>query len=295
VIIVDRFAKESTRMRAAFDARFSDPRKATADRFVWDYWHVPGQYTALRTPAWQYFPKNIYRAFHERLVWWGRRTLGCHDVSPPWLSCYVGGCEQRLHADVPHGPFAFVFSLTRWRQRKFSGGETLLLRDEILDFWDGFDASRMIEESAVIREITPEFGRLVVFDPRIPHGVRAVSGTHDPREGRLVIHGWFVAPRPFIEGPLSRAALAKRIASLENDLRQVRLPPMAGVLSVAFVVTREGRAARVRIRSDTTRTARAQNRERLRGVEKIIAAIGALDFPRQRGISRVTLPLSFEL
>jgi len=44
-----------------------------------------------------------------------------------------------------------------------------------------------------------------VFDPRIPHGVRTVTGTHDPREGRLVIHGWFVQPRPFIRGPLDGA------------------------------------------------------------------------------------------
>ena len=46
-----------------------------------------------------------------------------------------------------------------------------------------------------------------VFDPRIPHGVRQVTGTHDPREGRLVIHGWFVQPRPFVRGPLPTRAL----------------------------------------------------------------------------------------
>jgi DNA-binding FadR family transcriptional regulator len=111
-LIVDRFAPEAAALRHAFDARLADPKRATADRFVWDYWHIPDQYTLLRTPAHQFFPRAHYRKFHERLVWWGRRTLGCHDVSMPWLSLYVEGCRQELHADLPHGPWAFVFSLT---------------------------------------------------------------------------------------------------------------------------------------------------------------------------------------
>jgi len=75
-------------------------------------------------------------------VHWGRATLGCHDVSPPWLSLYVEGCRQELHGDLPHGPWAFVFSLTNWRQRTFRGGETLLVRDEVLDFWHDFASVR---------------------------------------------------------------------------------------------------------------------------------------------------------
>ena len=84
--------------------------------------------------------------FHRRLVAWGRETLGCHDISPPWLSLYVDGCRQELHGDLPHGPWAFVFSLTRWRGRVFRGGETLLVRDEVLDFWHDFRSVRGVEE-----------------------------------------------------------------------------------------------------------------------------------------------------
>jgi Rps23 Pro-64 3,4-dihydroxylase Tpa1-like proline 4-hydroxylase len=39
--------------------------------------------------------------------------------------------------------------------------------------------------------VPPLFNRLTVFDPRVPHGVPVVEGTRDPREGRLVLHGWF--------------------------------------------------------------------------------------------------------
>jgi hypothetical protein len=155
VIVVDRFAPEATELRATFDDRFADPRSTRADRFVWDYWHVPGQYTALRTPAWTYFARRTYAAFHRRLVAWGREELGCHDVSPPWLSLYVDGCRQELHGDLPHGPWAFVFSLTRWRGRAFRGGETLLVRDEVLDFWHDFASLRAVEERELIREIPP--------------------------------------------------------------------------------------------------------------------------------------------
>ncbi|MCW5804837.1 MAG: 2OG-Fe(II) oxygenase, partial [Deltaproteobacteria bacterium] len=242
MIVVDGFAPEGERLRATFDERFADPRRAHAARFAWDYWHVPGQYTALRTPAWTYFPAGVYRALHRRLVAWGRETLGCHDISPPWLSLYVEGCRQELHGDLPHGPWAFVYSLTRWRGRAFRGGQTLLVRDGVLDFWHDFASVRAVEERELIEEIEPRFDRLVAFDPRIPHGVRTVTGTHDPREGRLVIHGWFVQPRPFVRGPLARRALEARIGELLERLGDwVGGLPVAGLVSLAFTVERSGR------------------------------------------------------
>ena len=48
--------------------------------------------------------------------------------------------------------------------------------------------------------IPPLFNQLTVFDPRIPHGVRLVEGTHDPLHARVVLHGWFTQPSPFISG-----------------------------------------------------------------------------------------------
>ncbi len=295
VLIVDGFAPEAAKLRETFDARFANPRGTRADRFVWDYWHVPGQYTALRTPAWTYFPKQVYAQFHNRLVAWGRSTLGCHDISPPWLSLYVEGCRQELHGDLPHGPWAFVFSLTNWRGRAFRGGETLLVQDDVLDFWHDFASVRGVEEAELIRAIEPKFSRLTVFDPRIPHGVRQVTGTHDPREGRLVIHGWFVQPRPFVTGPLAPRALEQRIADLTGALGGwLGELPIAGLYSVAFDVDRRGTVRRVRSLSDTTRVPRALDRSRAALIRKIRAAIVDWRFGPQRGPSSVTLPLVFE-
>ncbi|MBA3541433.1 MAG: 2OG-Fe(II) oxygenase [Deltaproteobacteria bacterium] len=293
--VVDRFAPETEALREVFDKRFADPRDTRDDRFVWDYWHVPGQYTALRTPAWTYFPKGVYERFHRRLVAWGRETLGCHDISPPWLSLYVDGCRQELHGDLPHGPWAFVFSLTNWRGRTFRGGETLLVRDEVLDFWHDFRSTRAVEEGQLIRAVEPKLGRLVAFDPRIPHGVREVTGTRDPREGRLVIHGWFVQPRPFVQGALTTAALATRIAELTGKLGTwIEDLPLAGMLAVTFAVGRSGAVRGVRALSDTTRVPREHEHARRWVIRRIVLEIKGWTFGSQRGASTVTLPLVFE-
>ena len=298
-VVTDDLASHAKPLRTHFDQRFAEPRKARGDRFVWDYWHVPGQYTALRTPAWEYFPKATYERWHRDLVGWGREHLGCHDISPPWLSVYVEGCRQELHGDLPHGPFAFVFSLTRWQERAFRGGETLLLRDSILDHWS--DAAhdperRGLEEDGIIETIAPELGRLVVFDPRIPHGVRRVEGTHDPREGRVVLHGWFVQPRPYVVGPLPEEALAAAIESIVKALPG-RLPgdvALSGTLSVRFTIAPSGKVQKAHVLVDTLRTAAPQRPVRDGLVEWVLTQVRGLRFPAAKRSSVATVPLVFE-
>ena len=47
-------------LRGCFDEHFAEPRQAHPMRFVWDYWHVPGQYTLHRTQAANYFSPEEY-------------------------------------------------------------------------------------------------------------------------------------------------------------------------------------------------------------------------------------------
>ena len=295
-IIDGAFAASTQALRAHFDQRFAEPRKARGDRFVWDYWHVPGQYTALRTPAWEYFPKATYERWHRQLVAFGRDELGCHDVSPPWLSIYVEGCRQELHGDLPHGPFAFVFSLTPWRERVFRGGETLLLRDEVLDHWARAahdPEARGLEEEHLVEAVAPELGRLLVFDPRIPHGVRRVEGTHDPRQGRVVLHGWFVQPRPFVVGPIPKAAFAEAIAELVGSLSLPRGLAVSGTLTIRFEISAAGRVQKPRILADTLRAPVLQRAARDGVVTDLLARIRRSRFPARARPSVATLPLVF--
>lgn len=187
----DSFAPQLvSSLREEFMSRFENPLEVSADRFIWDYWLVPHQYALMRTTAEAFFAPATYQLLEERVLEWAA-TLGCRSCSPMWLSYYVDGHAQELHTDAPHGPFAFVLSLTDFEHRRFTGGETQLLKQETVlrSFWE--DAGTAKEVNQLFDFIEPRLGRLTVFDGRIPHGVRQVRGVQDPREGRIVVHGWF--------------------------------------------------------------------------------------------------------
>jgi len=293
-LIRDRFYPDAAKLRAVFDERFAEPRSTRGDRFVWDYWHVPDQYTHLRTPAWEYFPQRAYRAFHEALVRWGRETLGCWDISPPWLSCYVEGCQQHLHSDVPHGPWAFVYSLTP-RRPVFQGGETQILRPEVLDYWPTFAGNVDRERNSFVERIPPRFDRLVVFDPRLPHGVTRVSGTHDPREGRLVVHGWFTEPRPFVEGALTPKQVDKALEDALGGLSEAlaEFGALHGVLSVRLTAAKDGTIDKARVLANTVVGLEAPGSVEAQATRRVLRGLRGLSLPRARGTTEITIPLLF--
>jgi hypothetical protein len=111
----------------------------------------------------------------------------------------------------------------------------------------------------------------------------------------VVVHGWFVSPRPFVEGVLDPGELGPRIGALSDAiLPQARRLPVAGLLSLAFRVTPAGAVREARVLSDTTRAPPGAERERRRLVSSVRAHVAAWRFPRRRTPSRVTLPLVFE-
>ena len=92
---------------------------------------MPQQYTLVRTPAHLFFPEALYAELEEALLEYGQQVLGCRSLTHVWLSYYVHGMGQQLHGDVPHGPWAFVLSLTHWDARRFDGGETTIMRPQV--------------------------------------------------------------------------------------------------------------------------------------------------------------------
>ncbi|KAL4425742.1 hypothetical protein ABPG75_009758 [Micractinium tetrahymenae] len=234
VILQPDFLDVAPQLRAHFDQRVGNPLKTTADRFVWDHWHVPGQYNLMRTPADRFFPAQLYDRLEDALVEYGERQLGCRGISPIWLSYYVHGHRQGWHSDAPHGPFAFVLSLTRWEERRFSGGETMLLQPWVLDYWWHFDPARGTEMPQLMTLVPPHFNQLTVFDGRIPHAVQQVEGTYDPLEARIVLHGWFTQPAPFFAGSLSKEAATPALNACLDGLYAALgvLPPAVGIATV---------------------------------------------------------------
>ena len=211
--VVDSFYGGAKALRSTFDDHFAEPRQAHPQRFVWDYWHVPGQYTLHRTQAANYFEPDAFDALTDALTSYGKNELGLRAISPPWLSFYVDGCEQAVHADVPQGPLAYVLSLTNWDERAFIGGETTILQPPVLDYWRDFDSSTGLEYDDLFTTVPPLFNRLTVFDARLPHGVRRVEGERDPRGARLVLHGWFTEAEPFFDGGLKESDVRAQPAS----------------------------------------------------------------------------------
>ena len=216
------------------------------------------------------------------------------------MSCYVEGCHQDWHADLPHGPWAFVYSLTPWSTRRFEGGETLLLQEEILDYWGDPAGGRSkvsggVERAEVIREVEPKMDRLTVFDPRIPHSVREVRGVRDPRQGRLVIHGWFVQPRPFVEGPLPVRSLSQALGELEPVIGQALSGAVVqGVLTLRLQVVPSGDVTKFQWLADRLKASGA-DREAIPGLRRQSEKFFKIwKFAKARGQSLVTIPLVFE-
>jgi hypothetical protein len=293
ILIEDRFYNGASKLRDYFESQFANPKDTDSKRFVWDYWHVPDQYTLVRTPAYHYFPQKQYMDFHKSLVMWGRRTLGCWDISPPWMSYYVDGCKQELHSDVPHGPWAYVFSLTPWKGRNFTGGETLLLKPEVLSYWRNFGASEDRELPSFVDRVPALMNRLVVFDPRYPHGVTEVRGTRDPMEARLVIHGWFMEPKTYIEGPLPARSTEKVLNQgfdrLQDALASSEL--MQGTISLQMQVGTNGRVKEVRFATNTLLTLDGEVPKGLN--REILKIYRDLEFSTARSQTMMTVPLIF--
>ncbi|MBU6154906.1 MAG: hypothetical protein KGP28_11435 [Bdellovibrionales bacterium] len=292
--IQSRFHSGAGALRKHFDDVFSNPLSADSRRFCWDYWNVPGQYRLLRTPAESFFPKPLFSRFLHHLLFWGRTHLGCQMISHPWLSAYTDHCYQGLHSDVPHGPFSFVYSLTRWNSRNFHGGETLMAKPALLRYFSEMQKGDSHEESGLLRAIPAQFNRLTVFDPRYPHGVRMVNGVDSLLDSRLVIHGWFTDPRPTLEGALSFQKVARPMDAFAAHVMNgvASLKPVSGLLSLRLRINKTGRIQSIDVLSSHLVDPMGALPSKP-GLDSILQSSG-VGFPRASSETRITIPLLFQ-
>ena len=295
-LVVPDFFSDYRQLRGEFEKNFADAKQTHQKRFVWDYWYDEDQYHLIRTPAFYYFSKKNYQNFHSYLVQWGRENLGCHDISPPWLSYYVDGCYQNLHSDVPHGPWAFVYSLTPHHEKAFRGGETFILKQSTLNYWPQFSDQKEYEYKSFVDLIPARMNQLVLFDPRYPHGVTEVKGTRDPLKARLVIHGWFVNPRPYVVGSLKTAQVQKALnpafAFLSETLSQIDL--LNGTVSIRLKVQADGQVQEFKLLTSTVLSLSGLRKDELYLMKELRRIFAGCVFPKASSVSQITIPLIFK-
>ena len=216
--VVANFFASADAMRDSLDLRFKDPYTYKTS---WDYFCDPKMYTYLRARAQEMVPAPLFMQFTQRLRQWCLDNLGLLPMRLPFLNLMVNGCRLGLHSDFHNGAWGYVYSLTRWQTRRFSGGETLLMRDGIPSY------KQHHVHGEVLYELIPaHFNQLLIFDDRIVHGTTTIEGSMDPLDGRIALVGHIRATSPIVSGPLFdgdvRAVVRDALARIHDRTKAYR-------------------------------------------------------------------------
>jgi 2OG-Fe(II) oxygenase superfamily len=294
-LVIDDFMPSTVAldMRNAAEAHLGNPyRHSLSTHMDWDYWHVPGLYTYLRTQPAKVLGAQLAGMFHERLSGWTAERLGLLPNRDCYLSLYVSGCRQSQHNDAANGRFGYVYSLTK-NERRTTGGETLIWNEE------NYFETRMHRPSwgsAFFQAVEPRFNRLLVFDDRMPHSVQLVEGNMDPLEGRLVIHGHIREAGPLVSGPLPREALltaAEQLASAYSTDLGSAARTYHGPATVRFTVQSDGSVAGASLILDRVRRLGGRGPSVDEMLAGLVARVAHLEFEPSSAETTIILPFGF--
>jgi hypothetical protein len=294
-MVIDDFFPEAAALRAGIDAHFAEPTKHDpASHQVWNYWYVPGLYTYLRTAPERVLPREPLNRLFAKLKAMATFRFGLTHVTWPYLSLYVAGCQQGMHNDAANGRLGYVYSLTRWDERKFLGGETLIFREQS---YVGSSAITRPNAGTGLYDLVPaRFNRLLLFDDRLVHAVPRLEGTMVPQEGRLVLHGHIA------DGPLEvNGALAPGIARAVIDRLQPKLQRcvaeagagLAGLVSVRLMIGPGGRVDKSEILFDRLLPVSARAADPAGAAAAVAELLAGAVFPGAEGASFVTIAVPF--
>jgi len=289
-VVVDDFLPEEDglSMRSDIEEHFSNPaqHRPTVHQ-VWNYWHVPGSYTYLRTSPEKVIARDKVERFVERLRDWSARNLGFAAVTWPYLSLYVPGCSQGLHNDSTNGRLGFVYSLTP-NARQTIGGETVLVQDRDL-FRSNLNTAAA--GTGLYDLVPPQFNRLILFDDRIPHAVQRVDGSMDPLEGRIVLHGHISEAGVVAEGALPGEVIQATINEALGEVREFVDSAVKGPLVFQLEIGASGEVDASRILFDRLASSDGGELDALRS--EIGERIGAVQFPSSSAATVANVPLIF--
>lgn len=287
---VDNFLPEemARQMRAAIDRHFAQPYKQTAEHQVWNYWYVPDMYTFLRTAPDKVIGRELLDRFHAALTAWSWKTLGLGNVTYPYLSLYVDGCQQSIHNDAGNGRFGYVYSLT-WDQRETKGGETIVYHEG--DLYRTSLTTMTGGRGGLYEMIESRFNRLAIFDDRMPHGVNRIEGSMNPVHGRLVLHGHISETGPGVRGALGPEQVGPLVEEAANEALsrfEMRTDPH-GPLVVRLSIGSDGKVADARLVLDRLAFPDGQSSEGM--AEAVVEAVRQLDFPSAPDSTEAVVPI----
>ena len=292
-ITVENFFSDADRMRTCIDHFFGDPdHDSGISHQIWNYWHVPGLYTYLRTEPTRVIPLELMEQFLQLLQHWSIGVLGLSRISHPYLSLYINGCGQGLHNDAGNGRWGFVYSLTHWDAHRFTGGETLIFKD-----------SPYLETEAIRHPtaglglydlVPPRFNQLLVFDDRLIHAVPSLQGGMSPREGRIVIHGHIGEGGVQVQGTLSHRDVARVLYSVQPyvDSQLASFArPFHGCIAVRLTIACSGVVVEAVKLTDRILRTRPSIIDTEQFTSDLVAFLQTLHFPVSNGQTLVTIPI----
>lgn len=286
--VVNEFFPEADAMREAYDLKVKDTYKQTVS---WQYFCAPQMYTYLRTVPQQMFPEPLFGRFMQHMKQWCIDHLGLVPMGVPNLHLMINGCTLGLHSDFHNGTWGFVYSLTRWQSRKFSGGETLIMRDGVPSY-----KKHHVQGESLYELVPAQFNQLLLFDDRIVHGTQTIEGSMDPVEGRLALVGHLRPTSPIVKGALDPAGARKVILDFHRQLAEqiTAYKEVQGTLTFRLAIAASGEVESVTILTNnlvTPATGYAPSAEVDQVRNLIQRAAAALRFPAANGKSTVTAPV----
>jgi hypothetical protein len=286
--VMGHFFEDAEAMREAIDMCFKD---AYARRISWHYFCDPLKYTYLRTTPQEVIPKPIFESFMQRLRLWCTENLGLMPVGLPNLHLMVNGCRLGFHSDFHNGTWGYVYSLTRWEERRFSGGETLLLRDGVPSY------KKHHVHGEVLYELIPaNFNQLLVFDDRIVHATPTIEGSMDPMDGRIALVGHIRATSPLVTGSIqgteARRVVLQALSLLGDRIRTYK--DVQGTVTYRLAIVATGAVESVTVLTDNVITPFTGygHSDAVASVKSIIQhALAGLRFSAAAGNSTLIVPV----
>lgn len=292
---VQNFLPNADQLRQGIDRHFAEPHKHGPQHQVWNYWYVPNSYTYLRTAPEKVIERGLIEQFLARLNTYVLDNLGLEQVTWPYLSLYVDGCGQTVHNDSRNGAFGYVYSLTRWDQRRFSGGETQIFHEQ--DYWRSGRFREAGAGTSFYDLVPAQFNQLLLFDDRMMHGVPTVRGTADPREGRLVLHGHVSTRGPSLRGALTSVPQAvAQVQELQTQISEFTTAQRGrfhGFATFALEIEPGGTVQKVRPLVDRVLCGEGPGHATAE-LQALAVLMQAARFEASSGVSRLQMPVHFE-